>query len=212
MWTVPTSSKSSHPSDPGFSYRKIKLDTTSGQIYWTANDATDSIQRANLDGSNQERLLSGFGLALGFDVDLGSGKLYWANGSNPNPSMQGSIHRSNLDGSDVETIIPDLDIASFSDLPGLALSLASAGSGLGWATHISAGPGDDGQALTFVVLDNSHPDLFEVGPAIRSDGILTYTPAANANGIAVVTVILQDDGGTANEGMDTVLPSPSRSP
>ena len=35
---------------------------------------------------------------------------------------------------------------------------------------------------------------------------LTYTPAANANGLATVTVRLKDDGGTANGGVDTSGP------
>ena len=37
-------------------------------------------------------------------------------------------------------------------------------------------------------------------------GTLTYTPAANANGVATVTVRLKDDGGTANGGVDTSGP------
>ena len=34
-------------------------------------------------------------------------------------------------------------------------------------------------------------------------GQLTYTPGPDANGVAVVTVRLMDDGGTANGGVDT---------
>ena len=37
-------------------------------------------------------------------------------------------------------------------------------------------------------------------------GTLTYTPAANAIGTATVTVTLQDNGGTANGGVDTSAP------
>ncbi|MCC5608589.1 VCBS domain-containing protein [Nostoc sp. CHAB 5834] len=45
--------------------------------------------------------------------------------------------------------------------------------------------------------------MFSVQPAIDASGNVTYTPAANANGSAVVTAILQDDGGTVNGGVDT---------
>ncbi|HEX8619611.1 MAG TPA: Ig-like domain-containing protein, partial [Thermoanaerobaculia bacterium] len=45
--------------------------------------------------------------------------------------------------------------------------------------------------------------LFSVQPSIAPNGTLTYTPAANANGSAVVTVTLTDDGGTANGGVNT---------
>ena len=37
-------------------------------------------------------------------------------------------------------------------------------------------------------------------------GTLTYTPAANANGSATVTLHIHDDGGTANGGVDTSAP------
>lgn len=76
----------------------------------------------------------------------------------------------------------------------------------GWATAISKGPADEsGQTLTFVVTGNTNPDLFTASgaPAIAADGILTYTAAANANGIATITVVLKDDGGTAIGGVDT---------
>src|SRR6266436_3039057 len=73
----------------------------------------------------------------------------------------------------------------------------------GWATAISAGPADEAsQHLNFVV-SNDHPELFASQPSVAVDGTLSYTPAANANGSAVVTLALHDDGGTANGGSDT---------
>ena len=70
----------------------------------------------------------------------------------------------------------------------------------GWATGISAGPGDEsGKTLSFLV-NNDNNTLFAVQPMIAADGTLTYTPAANANGSATVTVTLHDDGGTENGG------------
>src|SRR5262249_12635011 len=41
------------------------------------------------------------------------------------------------------------------------------------------------------------------GPAVSSTGTLTFTPAANANGSATITLVLKDSGGTANGGVDT---------
>ncbi len=72
----------------------------------------------------------------------------------------------------------------------------------GWATAISAGPANEsGQALTFqVTTDND--GLFAVLPSVDSSGQLTYTPADNANGSAIVTVTLNDDGGTSNGGVN----------
>lgn len=72
-----------------------------------------------------------------------------------------------------------------------------------WATDLSAGPPDEAiQSLTFLV-SNSNNALFSAQPAISPDGTLTYTPAPDGNGNAVVTVRLRDSGGTANGGADT---------
>jgi hypothetical protein len=72
-----------------------------------------------------------------------------------------------------------------------------------WASNISAGPNEAGQSLTFIVTGNTNPGLFSDGPALGSDGTLTYTPAPDANGSASVTVVLKDDGGKVNGGEDT---------
>src|SRR5207247_2440603 len=72
----------------------------------------------------------------------------------------------------------------------------------GWATAISAGVNEAGQALDFNVSNDNNP-LFSAQPAVASNGTLTFTPAANANGTATVSVQLHDDGGMANGGVDT---------
>ena len=75
---------------------------------------------------------------------------------------------------------------------------------VGWATGVSAGaPSESAQALNFIV-DTTNSTLFAAGPAISPDGTLSYTPAPNANGSAVVTVRLHDNGGTP--GVDTSDP------
>jgi hypothetical protein len=74
----------------------------------------------------------------------------------------------------------------------------------GWATAISAGPADEaGQTVHFNITNNTNAALFSVQPAVANDGTLTFTPAANANGSATITINAQDDGGTANGGSDT---------
>ena len=70
-----------------------------------------------------------------------------------------------------------------------------------WATAISAGPNEGSQIVHFNVSNNSNA-LFSVQPAVDASGNLTYTLAANANGTALVTINIQDDGGTANGGVD----------
>lgn len=75
-----------------------------------------------------------------------------------------------------------------------------------WATHISAGAENEtGQLLAFrIVVDK--PELFAVLPAVDASGSLTFTPQPNSSGTAVVGIVLQDDGGTANGGIDASQP------
>jgi len=74
---------------------------------------------------------------------------------------------------------------------------------VGWATAIDAGaPDESGQALSFNVTNDNNV-LFAVQPAIAANGDLTYTAATDANGAAIVTVSLSDDGGVLNGGVDT---------
>ncbi len=56
--------------------------------------------------------------------------------------------------------------------------------------------------LTFVVTNNTNPGLFATAPAVAANGTLTYTPAAGASGTASLTLVLTDNGGTANGGVN----------
>ncbi len=73
-----------------------------------------------------------------------------------------------------------------------------------FVTGISPGGGSDesSQALLGFVL-NTNPDAFDVLPTIDALGQLTFTPAAGVAGTVIVHVALSDNGGIANQGMDT---------
>ena len=89
--------------------------TGTAKLYWT-DWGTGKIQRADLDGSNVEDLVSGTGLngPDGLALDLSGGKMYWTNvGTN-------KIQRADLDGSNVE----DLVTSGLSVPYGLALDLS----------------------------------------------------------------------------------------
>jgi hypothetical protein len=76
-----------------------------------------------------------------------------------------------------------------------------------WASAISAGPANEsGQSVTFNITGNTNAGLFSSAPSIAPDGTLTFTVAANASGTATITVVVQDDGGIANGGVDTSAP------
>lgn len=62
-----------------------------------------------------------------------------------------------------------------------------------------------GQVVNFALsVDNEA--LFQEAPTLDEEGTLTFTPAANANGAAVVTVVAQDSGPTDNGGENTSVP------
>ncbi len=71
-----------------------------------------------------------------------------------------------------------------------------------WATGISPGPLETGQAVDFIVT-NDATGLFSAQPEVSPTGVLTYALAPDANGVATVSAKLRDDGGTAGGGSDT---------
>jgi VCBS repeat-containing protein len=72
----------------------------------------------------------------------------------------------------------------------------------GWLTGSSTGPADEaGQGLSFAVTSDDQ-DLFSEQPALSPEGTLTYTPTENKNGLATVTVVPKDDGGTPEVSTD----------
>ncbi|TDU81204.1 cadherin-like protein [Prosthecobacter fusiformis] len=76
----------------------------------------------------------------------------------------------------------------------------------GITSNFSPGPVDESaQALTSFIVSNDNEDLFSVQPSIANDGTLSFTPSTSF-GSAIVSVIAQDDGGTANGGVDTSEP------
>ena len=88
---------------------------------------------------------------------------------------------------DLPTFTPGVDVTVLEDCGSQSVS--------GWATNISTGAAKEDQTLTFLIATDND-DLFSVLPAISAEtGELTFTPAANANGEAVVTTRLQDDEG-----------------
>ena len=57
--------------------------------------------------------------------------------------------------------------------------------------RFSVGPADEaGQAPLFSIVSNSNPGLFAAGPAIAADGALSYTPAPDASGTALLVAVL----------------------
>ena len=73
------------------------------RMYWP-DVSTGKIQRANLDGSNVEDIVTGLNAPVGVALDVPGGKIYW-----PVGTSSGKIQRANLDGSNVEDLVTGLD-------------------------------------------------------------------------------------------------------
>ena len=91
----------------------LALDVDAGKLYWT-DSGSNKIQRANLDGSRVQNLVSvGLHSPEGLALDSEGNKIYWSDyGTN-------KIQRANLDGSQVE----DLVTTGLSSPEGLALDV-----------------------------------------------------------------------------------------
>lgn len=70
-------------------------------VYWS-DYGTSKIQRAKLDGSNIEDLVTGVNGPNGIAVDTLNGKVYWTD--------VGKIERADLDGANRETVVAGLDV------------------------------------------------------------------------------------------------------
>lgn len=99
---------------------------------------------------------------------------------------------------------PPVNVApSFTKGPDIQVNEdASAQTRTGWANNISAGTaGEAGQTLSFQV-SNDNVALFTTQPAIDASGTLTFQAVPDTWGTATVTIVLKDNGGTANGGAD----------
>ena len=76
-------------------------------MYWSTREGGGSgkIQRANLDGTNVEDLVSRVDPTGEIALDLGAGKMYWADFDIVAPDGAGVIRRANLNGTNVEDVI-----------------------------------------------------------------------------------------------------------
>jgi hypothetical protein len=73
----------------------------------------------------------------------------------------------------------------------------------GFATF-NPGPNESGQTvLAYSVSSVTNSGLFASAPSVSTSGTLSYTPAANAAGTSTFALTVQDNGGTANGGVDT---------
>ena len=100
----------------------------------------------------------------------------------------------------VITVIKPNQEPSFTKGPNITLCENSgAYTATGWATDID--DGDSGtQNVSFEIISNNNPAIFDVQPQISATGTLTFTLKANRSGNVTLLARIEDDGGTANGG------------
>ncbi|MCI0552868.1 MAG: DUF5050 domain-containing protein, partial [Anaerolineae bacterium] len=81
----------------------ISSELSGRKMFWT-DTGTHKIQRANLDGSAVEDLVTtGLSFPDGIAVDVVNGHIYWTNGG-----VDDKIQRANLDGTDIKDLVSGL--------------------------------------------------------------------------------------------------------
>ncbi|MFN7866939.1 MAG: tandem-95 repeat protein [Planctomyces sp.] len=116
--------------------------------------------------------------------------------------LDGDIHRSSHFGHYFANTVPVFTAGADQVVPEDAAAVVIPA----WATGISPGTADESAQQVQFLVQTDQPGLFSQQPAITADGTLSFTPAANAFGSAVVTVQLQDNGGVGPGGVDISAP------
>ncbi len=169
----------------------IALDPDAGKMYWTLNHPPYKIQRANLDGSVVEDLVT-TGLLSPYDIalDPSSGKMYWTDWG------AARIQRANLDGTNVEDLVAT---GSNSRPAGIALDVVGGKmywTDAGWETISRADL--DGSDPTDLVTIAGPGDVADIALDISAGKMYWVVTAewkiqrANLDGSAVEDVVVPD--------------------
>ena len=184
------------PTIAGLGNVRIDEDDTTGPLSFTVGDAETPVANLTVNATSS---IPSFGVNVG-----GSGANRTVTVTPPaNANGSATITVTVQDGtggqasgSFVLAVDPVNDAPSFTASGDVSVAEDSGPATINaWAANISPGPSDEaGQSVSFA-LTNDAPALFSTQPAISSSGVLTFTPAPNANGQASVTVVAHDSGG-----------------
>ncbi|WP_216670796.1 beta strand repeat-containing protein, partial [Microcoleus asticus] len=127
------------------------------------------------------------------------------NGSTADTTNNGGIYAFSIatDTADI-TVTPVNDKPSFTNLGNQTLIswTNTVQTVSNWVNSVTFGPADEAtQTVSNYMVTNTDNTLFTTQPSVATNGTLTYTPSGKP-GTATVSVQLQDNGGTANAGVD----------
>ena len=193
--------------------QNIDEDGNTGALAFTIDDIDTAIASLIVTaGSNDQTLIPDANLAL-----AGAPAANRTITATPAADENGGPATITVTVDDGTTAVPetfDVTVMAINDEPtftaGANQSVAEdapAQTVAGWATGIDDGDPEVVQTLTFMVTNNNN-GLFSVQPDVdEATGTLTFTPAADASGMATVSVTLMDNGGTVNPGDDDTSPT-----
>jgi large repetitive protein len=196
--------------------QKLVAAEVNGLIYTSANGGTNWTAQA---GSGARFWTSLASSADGSELIASAygGKLYTSSDSGVTWVARDSDRKwfavaASADGSDLYAAVDGgLVYSSMDELVAFSFTVAEdSGSftNLNYFTARSVGATNESSQAISYVLSNNNIALFSTQPAIAANGTLTFTPATNANGTATVTIVVRDDGGTANGGVDNASATP----
>ncbi|NQV73659.1 tandem-95 repeat protein [bacterium] len=130
----------------------------------------------------------------------------------PSANFNGSdsfTYKANDGTADSNTATASVTVTAVNDAPSFTKGAdqtvaANAGAQTvnSWASSISAGPANESSQTVSFVLTPTNAALFATAPAVSSDGTLMFTAAQNATGTSTVSIVIADNGGTTNGGVD----------
>ncbi|CAD5953597.1 DUF4347 domain-containing protein [Planktothrix agardhii] len=193
-------------------------DTTNGSWFYTIDGGTTWTALGAVSDTNARLLAANANTRIYFQptpnyngtVTNGITFRAWdqmagANGSTADTSTNGgSTVFSALTDTAAITVTAVNDKPSFSNAGNQILTAwtSTAQSVSNWANTVIFGPANEStQTVSNYTVTNTDNTLFTAQPSVATDGTLTYTPSGKP-GTATVSVQLQDNGGTANGGVD----------
>jgi hypothetical protein len=193
-------------------------DTTNGSWFYTIDGGTTWTALGAVSDTNARLLAANANTRIYFQptpnyngtVTNGITFRAWdqmagANGSTADTSTNGgSTVFSALTDTAAITVTAVNDKPSFSNAGNQILTAwtSTAQSVSNWANTVIFGPANEStQTVSNYTVTNTDNTLFTAQPSVATDGTLTYTPSGKP-GTATVSVQLQDNGGTADGGVD----------
>lgn len=172
---------------PGIDYDRLEL---SGALVLGGKSVLD----LDLSGLNEQGTATGIVTAGSVTGQFSSVKIR----NNPHNLLVEVVYKSGLVNVTITRLPP-----SFAKGPApTVLEDAPNTTVTGWATAISGGSGATGQSVGFRV-GNSRPSLFATQPSIAADGTLSFSPAKDSNGTAMVRIRLGASDNPDSSSLDS---------